>query len=150
VSAGATKKRLVVTPARWWDGGMSKDSLFARAGGEAGIEKLVEAFYERVLADEVLAPFFEHAPMDHLRTMQKELFSEALGGPLYYSGRSLRQVHAGKGIKRRHVRRFVGHLLKTLEAEREDLKITEQEVKDIYSRIAVEVDRVTDDVTESG
>ena len=129
---------------------MEKESLFKRVGGEAGIEKLVGAFYERVLGDEVLAPFFKQAPMEHLKTMQKELFSEALGGPLFYTGHSLRQVHAGKGIEHVHVQRFIGHLLKTLEAEREDLEITEQEVKDIYSRIAIETDRVTDDVAESG
>ena len=62
----------------------------------------------------------------------------------------MRQVHAGRGIERKHLRRFVKHLLDTLEAEREDLQITEQEMKDIYSRIAVEADRITDDVAESG
>ncbi len=129
---------------------MEKESLFVRIGGEAGVEKLVDAFYERVLADEKLAPFFEHVPMDRLRTMQKEFFSEALGGPLFYTGRSLRQVHAGKGIRKRDLRRFTQCLLDTLKAERDDLKLSEQDVKDIYSRIAIEADRITDSVNESG
>lgn len=129
---------------------MEKETLFERIGGEEGVVRLVTAFYERVISDELLAPFFKHVPMEHLQAMQKEFFSEALGGPLYYTGRSMRQVHAGRGIEREHLKRFVKHLLDTLEAEREDLDISEQDVKDIYSRIAVEADRITDDVAESG
>lgn len=129
---------------------MEKETLFARIGGEVGIEKLVTAFYDRVLADEKLAPFFEHVPMERLLTMQKEFFSEALGGPLYYSGRSLRQVHAGRGIRKRDLRRFTRCLLETLEAECENLELSAQDVKDIYSRIAIEAERITDGVNESG
>ncbi|MGB6221335.1 group I truncated hemoglobin [Haloferula sp.] len=127
-----------------------KHNLYERIGGEEGIEKLVTAFYERVLAESDLAPFFEHAPMDRLKTMQKEFFSEALGGPLFFSGRSLRQVHAGKGIQKEHLRRFVEILLTTLEEEMDDFGLTRQDVDQIYSRIAIEADRLTDDVTESG
>lgn len=129
---------------------MEKVSLFERIGGEEGIERLVSAFYVRVLADEKLAPFFENVPLDHLKTMQKEFFSQALGGPLFYTGRSLRQVHAGHGIRKRDLRRFTNCLMDTLKAERGDLKLSEQDVKDIYSRIALEADRITDSVNESG
>lgn len=126
------------------------ESLFDRVGGEEGVERLVGVFYERVLADPELAPFFAHAPLDHLRTMQKEFFSEALGGPLFFTGRSLRQVHAGRGITKEHLRRFIAHLLTTLREECDDLGLSEREVNQIYERIAIEADRVTDDVAESG
>jgi hemoglobin len=129
---------------------MEKESLFHRVGGEIGIEKLIRAFYDRVLADEELGPFFAEAPMDHLRTMQKEFFSKALGGPAFYSGMPLAQVHAGRGIESRHMKRFVRHFLETLEAEREDLSLTEQDVKDVYSRVAIEADRVMGGIAESG
>lgn len=124
--------------------------MFEKIGGEAGVERLVGKFYQRVLADPELGPFFKDAPIDHLQKMQKEFFSEALGGPLFYTGRSMRQVHAGRGIKREHLQSFVQHLLDTLEAERADLNLDRQEIDRIYSRIAVEADRITDDVTESG
>ncbi|MGE9270015.1 MAG: group I truncated hemoglobin [Verrucomicrobiales bacterium] len=131
---------------------MAGDStnLFDRVGGAEGVEHLVHAFYERVLEDPELGPFFQEVPLSHLQTMQKEFFSEALGGPLYYSGRSLRQVHAGRGITKAHLRRFTQHLLDTLQAERGDLELTDQDLHGIYSRIALEADRVTDDVAESG
>lgn len=127
-----------------------KHDLYKRIGGEAGIERLVTAFYDRVLAEPDLAPFFTHVPMDRLKVMQKEFFSEALGGPLFFSGKSLRTVHAGKGIKKEHLRRFVKCLLKTLEEEMDDFGLDRQDVDRIYSRIAIEADRLTDDVTESG
>jgi len=33
-------------------------SLYARVGGEAGVEQLVDEFYKRVLADDGLGVFF--------------------------------------------------------------------------------------------
>ncbi|MCU0795995.1 MAG: group 1 truncated hemoglobin [Akkermansiaceae bacterium] len=127
----------------------SSSHLYERLGGEIGIERLVGRFYERVQADEHLAPFFEHVPMGRLKMMQKEFFSEAVGGPLYYTGRSLRQVHAGRGIRKEDLRRFTGHLVATLKEAEKELGISPQETHAIYSRIAIEADRITDDVTES-
>ena len=126
------------------------DGLYQAMGGEEGIAKLVGAFYRRVLTDESLSPFFDHVPMERLKVMQKEFFSEALGGPPFYSGRSLRQVHAGMGIEKEHVRRFVQHLLDTLLELQGEQSLTRSDIDAIYSRIALEVDRVTDDVGESG
>jgi hemoglobin len=126
--------------------------LYRALGGEEGIEKLVERFYERVFADPKLAPFFEHVPVDRLKMMQKEFFSEALGGPLFYTGHSLRQVHAGKGIRKEDLRRFVGHLMDTLDAADEELGISlsRLDIDGIYSRIAIEADRITNSVGDSG
>lgn len=127
-----------------------EQSLYDRLGGEAGVERLVGKFYERVLEDEELAPFFAHVPMERLKAMQKEFFSEALGGPLFYTGRSLRQVHAGRGITKEHLRRFTHHLLVTLETGETDFGLTRHEIDTIYSRIAIEADRVTDEGMELG
>ena len=125
---------------------MQEPTLYERLGGEEGIEKLVHSFYQRVLADPELAPFFERVPMEKLRVMQKEFFSEALGGPLFYSGRSLRDVHAGRGIRKTHIRRFMQHLLDTISA----MELERHEVDAIYSRIAMEADELTGGTTESG
>ena len=127
-----------------------EQNLYERIGGEAGIEQLVKSFYNRVLADEELAPFFEHVPMDKLRTMQKEFFSEALGGPLFYSGRPLREVHAGKGIKKEHLRRFTDHLFEVLDEGKVEMGLTPQEVDAIYSRIALEADEIGGGGAETG
>jgi len=128
----------------------AKKSLYQRIGGEAGIERMAIPFYDRVLAKPELAPYFRHVPMERLKSMQKEFFSEALGGPLFFVGRSLRQVHAGMGITREVLRSFAECMLETLEGEVEDFKLTRQDVDRMYSRIAPDVDRVVDDVAESG
>lgn len=125
---------------------MSTPSLYERVGGEAGISCLVDAFYDRVLVDPALAPFFAHTPVEKLRAMQKEFFSEALGGPLFYSGRSLRDVHAGRGISKEHLRLFLGHLMETIVA----LPLGPGEVEAIYARVALEADEIAGGSTSAG
>jgi len=125
---------------------MSDDNLFERAGGEHGVEKLVTAFYTRVLADPVLAPMFEGVETDKLQRMQVELFSAALGGPAIYSGRGIREVHAKLGIQYDQIRRFVEHLLETLKS----MALDENDVNAIYSAIALYADELTDGTTSDG
>jgi hemoglobin len=124
------------------------ETLYDRAGGEAGVTKLVDIFYQRVLNDPELSPFFAHIPMAKLRRMQVEFFSSALNGPLHYSGRPLAHVHQGHGITKAHLRRFTEHLLATLQS----LNLSRQDVQSIYTRIALEANEVADDSegTEAG
>lgn len=89
---------------------------YERLGGAPAVASMVDEFYERVLADPELQPFFADASMDRLRRMQREFFSAALGGPIDYSGLSLSHAHFGRGIERRHFARFTEHLLVVLEA----------------------------------
>lgn len=120
---------------------MNTESLYARAGGDAGVTQLIGIFYQRVLADPELSPFFARIPMDKLRRMQVEFFTSALGGPLQYSGRPLAHVHHGHGITKSHLRRFTEHLLVTLET----LKFSQQDIQSIYHRIALEAAEIADD-----
>lgn len=125
---------------------MSEDNLFERAGGEHGVEKLVTAFYSRVLADPALAPMFEGVETVKLQRMQVELFSAALGGPAVYSGRGIQEVHAGLGIEHDHIRRYVEHLLETLKS----MDLDENDVNAIYSAIALYADELTGGMTSDG
>jgi hemoglobin len=120
---------------------MQTASLYERVGGEAGVIRLIDIFYQRVLADPELSPFFAHIPMEKLRRMQVEFFTSALGGPLQYSGRPLAHVHQGHGITKAHLRRFTEHLLVTLET----LTLSKQDIQSIYTRIALEADEIADD-----
>ena len=95
--------------------GQPDTPLYDRLGGTDGVERLLVTFYGLVLADPLLAPFFRDVPMDKLLRMQEELFSASLGGPHTYSGRPLREVHAGRGIGQPHFHRFRQHLLTTLQ-----------------------------------
>jgi hemoglobin len=92
------------------------ENLYDEIGGERAIEGMVEEFYDRVLADPGLRPFFVGVKMEKLRRMQREFFSAALGGPVRYTGVPLAYAHHGRGISREHFARFVGVLLETLRA----------------------------------
>ena len=113
------------------DASESAVNLYERVGAQEGIERLVDAFYVEVLADEELAPFFRHVDMAKLHRMQHEFFSAALGGPITYTGRPVGHVHHGKGITPKHIRKFVGHLFDTLDG----FEITESERDEIIDRI---------------
>ena len=106
-------------------------SLYERLGGEPAVADLVDAFYDRVLADPELRPFFEHADMPKLRAMQREFFAVALGGPVRTQGHPLAYAHRGRGIERRHFARFVGHLLALLEAR----GVEQRDVHDLIDRV---------------
>ena len=123
-----------------------KSSLFERIGGERAVSELVDAFYARVLADDELAPFFEHTSMEKLRRMQREFFAAALDGPPLYTGRSMSEVHAEKGIQTQHLARFVDHLMATLR----DLPIDADDAYDIVSRINTYADEITGEATVDG
>jgi hemoglobin len=114
-------------------------TLYERIGGERAITAVVEAFYGRVLADPLLAPFFAGIETDRLRRMQREFFAAALGGPIRYSGRPLHVVHAGLGIGTRHLARFLDHLTAALA----DHDLSERDRYDIYSRIHKYADDIT-------
>lgn len=122
-------------------------SLYDRIGGEPGIAALVDRFYERVLADAELKSYFEHAPMDKLRHMQREFFAAAAGGPIIYSGRPLRQVHHRLAISRREFQRFTDHLIETLQ---EMEGISRSDILDMIARINIYADEITNDTTVDG
>lgn len=121
-------------------------TLYERIGGEDTITSLLGAFYDRVVADEELEPFFRHSSMDTLRRMQREFFAAALGGPIVYAGRPLREAHAGRGITKDHFRKFIDHLMETLR----DYKISEQDRYDIISRLNTYADEITGDTNVDG
>ncbi|MGB1466354.1 MAG: truncated hemoglobin, partial [Alcanivorax nanhaiticus] len=64
------------------------DSLYSQVGGEPAIKAVVTEFYNRVLGDPSLAPFFRHKQRKGLEKSQVRFFSQALGGPRNYSGRT--------------------------------------------------------------
>jgi len=114
-------------------------TLFDRVGGEQGVKNLVRSFYDRVLKDPELAPFFEDASIDRLFKMQYEFFAAALDGPVAYSGLSIHQAHFGRGIDKEHFARFVNHLIETLQA----WQFEEGEILALISRVNTYADDVT-------
>jgi hemoglobin len=79
-------------------------------GGGPAVSAVVNDFYERVLADPQLSPYFEGVDMARLKRHQVLLVSQVLGGPANYDGRSLDEAHEGLGIDHDDFARVAGHL----------------------------------------
>lgn len=121
--------------------------MYERVGGSEGIRKLVDTFYQRVLTDPLLSPFFEETPMEKLQAMQHEFFCAALGGDVDYSGVDLSYAHQGRGIERKHFAAFVEHLFATLE---EDCDCTSEDTRLIIARVNTYADDIMSDGVSIG
>lgn len=107
-------------------------TLFEEIGGYASVEALIDRFYERVLADPMLKPFFENTDVDKLLRMQTAFFSLALGGPEPKFEISLYEAHQGRGIGVEHLTRYTEHLIETLN----EVGVREEQMQRIYERIS--------------
>jgi hemoglobin len=76
---------------------------------------VTSALYKKVVADELLAPYFRGADMDRQASMLAEFLAMAFGGPHAYSGRDLRTAHAQlPGLSDTHFDLVVSYLADTL------------------------------------
>lgn len=88
------------------------DQLYEKIGGRKTINDLVRIFYDRVLADPLLAPFFPDADMEGLRSKQVMFLAMLLGRSRTYAGRDLTASHAGaraQGLTDEHFDALLGH-----------------------------------------
>lgn len=95
-------------------------SLYEQLGGEPTIELLVTKFYQRVLADPMLAPMFDGIDPARLEQHQRRFLAVALGGPNAYQGRDLTTAHTHiarkHGLSDLHFDAVLKHLAATLRA----------------------------------
>ncbi|MBY0395329.1 MAG: group 1 truncated hemoglobin [Thermoleophilia bacterium] len=124
----------------------SKATLYERLGGEAGVGTLIDRFYDKVVVDPDLGPFFRGVALDRLRKMQREFFGAALDGPQVYSGLALSRVHGGRGIGVTHFRRYVQVLLETLQ----EIGVGPADIDAVVARISTYVDDITAAGTNAG
>jgi len=94
----------------------AEPTIYEAIGGDSALEAVVDDFYGRVLADPELAGFFAGTNMTRLKGRQVEFFAAALGGPVPYSGASMRDAHRGRAIGQRHFDLVAGHLVASLTA----------------------------------
>lgn len=82
---------------------LTGNSLYDQLGGVFGISTVVDSFIGFVAADERINAFF--APtvqanrIARLRELLIQQIGEASGGPLKYTGRTMKDVHTGMGIR---------------------------------------------------
>jgi hemoglobin len=86
-------------------------TLYEDVGGTAGLRRLSSAFYQRVLADQLLAPVFADFTPAHVEHVAVWL-AEVFGGPEEYTARlgghhALLTSHLGLGIRDEHRKRWL-------------------------------------------
>ncbi|MBI5105337.1 MAG: group 1 truncated hemoglobin [Solirubrobacterales bacterium] len=89
-------------------------SIYDQLGGTEAIATAVDRFYARVLADDLLAPYFTTTDMARQKTHMRAFLAVALGGPQIYAGRDMATAHAGLRITDVAFDRVVVHLVATL------------------------------------
>jgi hemoglobin len=80
-------------------------TLYAWLGGIEALQRLTSRFYERVSANQTLAPVFAHMNAEHAKHVAAFL-GEVLGGPADYSA-----AHGGHPhMIRQHLNRHLNHV----------------------------------------
>lgn len=95
---------------------VSEDSLYSRLGGREGIRAVVDDFYDRLLDDEALGPFFEDADVSRLRRTQTDFLCEAAGGPETYDAEAVRAAHLDVPFTPAHIEQALALLRESLGA----------------------------------
>ena len=106
-------------------------SLFDRIGGFGTLSKIVLAFYDRVLDDDVLSPYFADVDMRRLIDHQTKFVAYLMGGPASYTDEHLRLAHARLGIDAAAFERMTLVLRETLE----DFGLTDRDVSTVMGQV---------------
>jgi len=94
---------------------MARETLYERLGGHDGIRAVVDDFYDRLLADDDIGPFFQGADLEKLRATQTDFLCEAAGGPETYDAEPVREAHIDVPFTPDHIQRAVELLHRSLD-----------------------------------
>jgi hemoglobin len=89
-------------------------SLYERLGGIGSITAVVETFRDRVAGDDRINQKFAKTDLVRLRKMLIDQVCEAAGGPCTYTGRSMKDAHAGMKVTSGEFDALVQDLVATL------------------------------------
>lgn len=112
----------------------TEKKLYDRLGGKKAITAVVDEFVANCAADTRINSFFAATAADEkrLKGFKAKLVDqicEASGGPCKYKGKSMKEAHAGMGIKDEHFNALVEDLTKALDK----FKVGEKEKNELLS-----------------
>lgn len=73
----------------------AEDTLFADMGGQAGIDRIVDASVDNYLSDDRIKAIFDESNIDRLRAEFKVQFCQVAGGPCQFKGHDMTAAHKG-------------------------------------------------------
>ena len=111
---------------------MSEQTLYERLGGHEGIRAVVDDFYDRLVADEEIGPFFEGSDMELLRQTQTDFLCEAAGGTETYDAAPIEEAHLHVPFTPEHIQRAVELLEESLDA----FDVPEEDAEKVVGAVA--------------
>ena len=96
----------------------TKPSLYKRLGGYDAIAAVTDDFIGKLLADARFTKFFAGFSTDSKGKIRQHIVDQlcnATGGPCVYTGRTMKQAHAGLGITEEDWNAAVQHLVASLD-----------------------------------
>jgi hemoglobin len=112
--------------------GQMKKSLYERLGGYNAVAAVVDDFVGRLVADKQFERFFAGHSDDSKKRIRQHIvdqFCAASGGPCLYTGRTMKDSHAGLGITGADWDAAAKHLVAALDK----FKVGEQEKNDLLA-----------------
>src|SRR5215210_7086111 len=89
-------------------------SLYDRLGGQSAIEAVVDEFIFNVGMDDRINVFFVNTDISNFRQLLIDFVCQAAGGPCVYTGRGMREAHAGMAVTQAHFNALVEDLVAAL------------------------------------
>ncbi len=112
-----------------------KRSLYERLGGYNAVAAVVDDFVDRLVTDKQFERFFVGHSVDSKRRIRQHIvdqFCAAAGGPCLYTGRTMKDSHAGLGISEAEWDAAARHLVASLDK----LKVPEPEKKELLAFVS--------------
>ncbi len=81
---------------------MAERTLYEKYGGFSQISKIVFSFYDILLDNDEVGPFFDNVDMSRMVDHQTKFIASLLGGPASYTDNQLRQLHSHLAITDDH------------------------------------------------
>ena len=108
-----------------------EESLFDRYGGFTTVSRIVSEFYNRMMDEPLVTPYFTGVDMPALIDHQTKFIASVMGGPASFSNERLARAHARLGIDEKSFDRVVSILQETLE----DFDLDKTDVGTIMSQV---------------
>jgi hemoglobin len=110
--------------------------LYELLGGAAAVNTATLRFYEKVMADPVLAPYFKGLNIEAQAKKFVAFMTMAMGGPHDYTGKDLRTAHerlVRDGLGDEHFEAVLNHLEATLVELGTETELIEQTLELVAS-----------------
>ena len=106
--------------------------MYERLGGHDGIRAVVDDFYDRLVDDEAIGPFFGGSDIELLRRTQTDFLCEAAGGPESDDAVPIREAHLHVPFTPEHIQRAVELLEESLDA----FDVPEEDAEKVVEAVA--------------